>query len=332
MDLFRSGNKSEKEETIVAVVVTYNRKNLLLKCLESLSHQTRPIDGLILVDNASTDGTPDLLLQTGVLNTLPLEHSSFPQEFSSQPSIMGGIPTIVIRMNENTGGAGGFHEGVKRAYQEGADWIWIMDDDIEANASCLEGLLSFSDISRCIHPRKYFNNRVEHDWEGYYDMRTGKRIFQANPSFKKGFAFCTINTGCFEGMLVHRSIIDAIGYPDKRFFIGMDDSIFGFMAHFHTPVLYLRDPFVTKRIDDPQVNTPISDRTLYYGMRNSFLLQEAFNRLVPKYRWTRAFFLGLKFFDYSLNILQSRKQKISGFKALLKGLKDGLTGQFGKGI
>jgi GT2 family glycosyltransferase len=55
------------KETVCAVVVTYNRKNLLIECLEGLRKQTRPVDAICLVDNASTDGTPDLLLEKGYI-------------------------------------------------------------------------------------------------------------------------------------------------------------------------------------------------------------------------------------------------------------------------
>ena len=319
-------------DSVVAVVVTYNRKDLLLECLAGLARQSRPVDGLVLVDNASTDGTPRLLHEQGLLESLPQKNPSSVQEFLSHPKVMGGIPVLFLRMHENTGGAGGFHEGLKRAYLEGADWIWLMDDDIEPDPECLAGMLSFSGISRCLHPRKYLRNDVAHAWEGYYDLRTGQRIFQDDPSFRKGFAFCTTNTGCFEGMLVHRSIVDLLGYPDKRFFIGMDDSLYGFMAHFHTPVLYLRDPRVNKKADAPTGYAPISDRSLYYGMRNAFLFRETFNRLVPEHRWTRTFFLGVKFFDYALNILQNRDRKIQGFRCLFRGVRDGMTGRFGKGL
>ncbi len=329
-DLFlkREGAK----ESVIAVVVTYNRKDLLLECLAGLANQSRPVDGVVLVDNASTDGTPELLFRQGVLESLPKERSPGIQEFVSHPKLMGGLPMLTVRMNENTGGAGGFHEGLKRAYLAGADWIWLMDDDIEPDSRCLEGMLSFSGISKCLHPRKYLRKDVPHLWEGYYDYRTGKRIFQDDPSFEKGFAFSTTNTGCFEGMLVHRSIVDAIGYPDPRFFIGMDDSLYGFMAHFHTPVLYLRDPFVKKKADAPVGYAPISDRSLYYGMRNAFLFRKTFNQLVPQYRWRRTFFLGVKFFDYALNILQNREKKLQGYRFLIKGFSDGIRSRFGKGL
>jgi GT2 family glycosyltransferase len=318
--------------SVMAVVVTYNRKALLLECLRGLSRQTTPLAGIVLVDNASTDGTPEFLYEQGIIEQCPPGESPKSREISSTPKIFSGKPLIYIRMPENTGGAGGFHEGLKRAYQEKTDWIWMMDDDIEPDAHCLEGLLSFSNISRCIHPRKYFLDGTPHTWEGYYDYRTGRRVFQPDISFAKGFSFCTTNTGCFEGMLVHRAIVDKIGYPDKRFFIGLDDSIYGFLAHFHTPVLYVRDPFVIKKAPHDTSNSPISDRSLYYGMRNAFLFQTYINQKIPKYRGLRSFFLVVKFFDYALNILQSRKKRWPAYKVLLRAVKDGVSGSYGKGL
>ncbi len=102
-------------DTVAAVLVTYNRKEFLSECLDGLLHQTRPVDRIILIDNASTDGTPEFLKQRGYL----------------------GNPVIdYVQMPDNTGGAGGFHEGVKRGYYAGYRWLWLMDDDVEPTARC----------------------------------------------------------------------------------------------------------------------------------------------------------------------------------------------------
>lgn len=51
--------KQNKKEKIAAVVVTYNRKELIGECLDAILLQTYPVDSIILIDNASTDGTPE---------------------------------------------------------------------------------------------------------------------------------------------------------------------------------------------------------------------------------------------------------------------------------
>jgi hypothetical protein len=104
------------------------------------------------------------------------------------------------------------------------------------------------------------------------------------------------------------------------------------MAHFHTPVLYTRSPLLKKKKIYIETDNPISDRSIYYGMRNVFLFQRTMNELVPKYRMLRRFFIFVKFFDYTLNILQNRKEKLKGFQILLFAVRDGILGRFGKGI
>lgn len=92
---------------VYAVVVTYNRKQLMSECLEAIKKQTLKPERIIIIDNHSTDGTYDFLSERGFL-TEDVEY---------------------IYMEKNLGGAGGFHAGVKKGYEEGAEWLWIMDDD-----------------------------------------------------------------------------------------------------------------------------------------------------------------------------------------------------------
>lgn len=90
----------EGDVKVAAVVVTYNRKELLRECLNALLNQTRPLDEIIVIDNASTDGTQEMIAK------------EFPY-------------ITYVLMSENIGGAGGFHEGMKLAYEKGYDWIWV---------------------------------------------------------------------------------------------------------------------------------------------------------------------------------------------------------------
>lgn len=318
------------KELVAAVIVTYNRKTLLIECLDGLARQSIPLDAVILIDNASTDQTPAYLVDRGILPGLPAGWDG--KEFESSGTLPGnpGTKLIYRRLSENTGGAGGFHEGVKEGFTSGYDWLWLMDDDVEPAPDCLEKLLDFRNISLCIHPSKLFEDGSRHTWEGYISPRTGRRIFIPDLSFQKGLSYCETNTGCFEGMLIHREIVRKIGFPDKRFFIGSDDSVYGFLAHQHTRVLYTRDPILTKKAGQP--TGPISDRSIYYGMRNSFLREKYLNTYIRQHHLLRSFFLAIKFFDYASNITMSRKDKSHAFRILVRALRDGLRGHFGKGL
>jgi rhamnopyranosyl-N-acetylglucosaminyl-diphospho-decaprenol beta-1,3/1,4-galactofuranosyltransferase len=106
---------------VAAVVVTYNRKELLARCLAALERQTHAPAAVLVVDNASTDGTPELVAAGGFADRLPLEY---------------------LRLGRNGGGAEGFHFGVRRALELDADWLWLMDDDCLAEPDALERLLA----------------------------------------------------------------------------------------------------------------------------------------------------------------------------------------------
>jgi GT2 family glycosyltransferase len=134
-------------------------------------------------------------------------------EINSQFSII----VHYVRMHENTGGAGGFHEGVKRGYEKGNDWLWLMDDDVEPLYDGLENMLNYSHISKCINPsKKYINGELFCWGRKYIDISTGRRYSLKRNLFNNSKDFICINYGCFEGMLIHRSIISKIGFPDKR--------------------------------------------------------------------------------------------------------------------
>ncbi len=143
------------------MLVTFNRKSLLRICLNSLIQQTRPIDQVLIVDNASSDGTPELLRE---------EFPQFP----------------ILRLDRNTGGAGGFAAGMKRAYDEGFDWMWVMDDDIEMVPTALEGLLSFSDVGDLITPLKKQSDGLL-IWEAIWNpIACSPVTFTRNESFANG--------------------------------------------------------------------------------------------------------------------------------------------------
>ena len=108
-------------DSVQAVVVTHNRKGLLLECLAGIARQSHPVRGVLVVDNASTDGTEAALEASGLGGRLPLDY---------------------LRLARNGGGAEGFHYGVRRALGSGADWIWLMDDDCEPAPDTLAALLA----------------------------------------------------------------------------------------------------------------------------------------------------------------------------------------------
>lgn len=99
---------------VCIVVVTYNRLELLKEVVESLRNQTYTECQILVVNNGSTDSTLEWL------------------------SLQSDIITIT---QENCGGAGGFHTGMKYAAENEYDYCWVMDDDVISEPNALEELI-----------------------------------------------------------------------------------------------------------------------------------------------------------------------------------------------
>ena len=205
-------------QKVCAVVVTYNRKELLRGCVEGLLAQSYRVHGILVIDNASTDGTGEFLRLHGLDASRGVEH---------------------VRLAENGGGAAGFHEGFKRALARQPDWIWAMDDDGLADPACLEHLLAApSSAGPFRGPLVLARERMDdpandtlafaggaETANGVVPLRTRSDLEAlAAGGVVSGYA-CVFN-----GVLIRRDAADRIGLPDKKFFIWGDEWDYIFRA------------------------------------------------------------------------------------------------------
>jgi len=211
----------ENQDTICAVVVTYNRKDLLIECLDALIKQTRPLEAIYLIDNFSNDGTAELLLENGYLEKLP--HKNLNEPFEMEITSNNKPKIYYVRMNENTGGAGGFYEGQKRAYDRGFDWLWLMDDDGFAPDNCLEVILKDAKKNnlKALNPlvvNKEDNTKLSFGLAADM-MITEETILKAD---KNGLIFNKANP--FNGTFLHKDIMAKCGFIKKEMFIWGDET------------------------------------------------------------------------------------------------------------
>jgi len=244
--------RSDGHGSVAAVVVTYNRRDYLARLLPSLLASTRPLDTIYVVDNASTDGTVDWLTET-----------------------YGANPVVVpVPLETNSGGAGGFHAGVVRAFRDGHDWFWLMDDDVTAIPDGLEGLLRFADRSGCIHGRRIDFHGGAFFWQPRINEFLGIPLPYLRDPFAGGNPVFETNSGVFEGMLVSRDVVAQIGPPDPRFFITWDDAVYALVASRVTTVVYVDHFSLRRQREQRQMSLAVrhlndaSDLFRYHVMRN----------------------------------------------------------------
>lgn len=254
---------------VAVVVVTYNRSHLLTGCLDGLAAQTRPADLVLVVDNASTDDTRAVL---EARTDLPLE---------------------AMHLEDNTGGAGGFHTGVARAYARGFDAVWLMDDDVVAHPDCLERLLEQGGPAACV---------VREGPDGSLVEKAALRFDLANPLAIKPKTAAVdteyssrsempptveVENVAFEGFLVRREVIDATGLPDPTYFIFYDDCDWAIrIRRAGFTILAVRDAAMTRQLPFDQQHD-LAGWKGYYMYRNLFAvhLRYAENPLVRAKPW-----------------------------------------------
>ncbi len=238
-------------ENLYAVVVTYNRAGFLHNLLDSFARlSTRPAR-IIVVDNASSDHTADVVAA----------------------AVAAGLPIDYERLAENAGGAGGFSRGVELALAAGAEWLWLMDDDVEVLPGAVEALEKFTPDYSCLIGRRYDADGKPFFWQHHFVEALGVFLPVSRDVFRDSAVFRT-NVGNFEGMLIRASVARAIGLPDPRFFITWDDAVYGWLAAQQTPVVYV-NAFVIKKVRaQRQVDLGLrhlndsSDLSRRYVMRN----------------------------------------------------------------
>jgi GT2 family glycosyltransferase len=178
---------------VAAVIVTYNRLDMLQECLQALAQQTYLLTDIIVVNNGSTDGTANWLDQQ----------------------------TDLIAIHQgNSGSAGGFYTGIKAADERGYDWIWIMDDDGYPALNCLEQLIAAStkrpeiNVWGCM-----VLDRDKPTQLAFECQAITNNIGEINTHIE----FIDNWAPFFNGILLSAGTVKKIGYPNQGLFIWGDE-------------------------------------------------------------------------------------------------------------
>lgn len=305
------------KEKIAVVIVTYNRKELLLECLESVLSQTYPIAKIILIDNASTDGTQERLVQAGYLNQKDVKY---------------------IFMDDNTGGAGGFYEGIRECTKIDCDWVWVMDDDTIPQKDCLEKLIVAKNV---ILEKKILDG-----------MQSVKKIsflastvygpagefmnlpMVSNKTAPNGYEYwynfledgiVNISNATFVSLLINIDAIKNCGLPCRDYFIWGDDTEYTTrLTHFYGDAYFVgNSKVVHKRVGAKALGIDNEENIarielFHFFYRNQVINNRYYNR---DYHYIRQCIKGL------ITSLKYRKTHLGKYKAraIRRGYWEGLV-------
>lgn len=186
---------------VTAVVVTHNRRDLLIEALTAVRSQTRTPDQVIVVDNASADGTAET-----VRERFPSAH--------------------LVPLRRNGGGAGGFAAGISVALERGCDLMWLMDDDTIPEPGALRALLDARGRYPGAQPPALLASRVVWTDGREHPMNTPRK----RPRATRGEHAAAASAGCvpvrsasFVSVLLDGPTVRTGGLPVADYFLWNDD-------------------------------------------------------------------------------------------------------------
>ena len=298
-------------QSVCAVIVTFNRKQELRACLASLMRAERTPETLIVVDNASTDGTPDFV------------RHEFPD-------------VQLIRLPANTGGAGGFKAGITAALQSGHGFIWLMDDDHTAEPGTLARLLETAERTPgdAFGPVLLSPDNSDMLTTSYFARGRVCRSYSELTSALGSDTLIRQFPTPFNGVLYRSDALRTLGLPDARLFIRGDDldywlrmqeegldAVVVSTARMHHPSMFHHD-FVILRaagfiLTAHYTGENLKDYCLFRNRAYCF----------KKYRSYRI--LGLDVLRYILFFVITRRADFRGLFFWARAYVHGLIGRFG---
>lgn len=293
---------------IGVVIVTYNRIDKLKTALKKFDEQTYLPRYVMVVNNASTDGT-DIFL-----SVWKEENKNYKR--------------IVINKDKNTGGSGGFHTGLKAALNESADWIWVSDDDAFPRKDALEQANKFletkkreskiSEISAVCS--LVVSNGVADKFQNRSIYTKGISIYEKFPTdedLKSEFFEKSVLS--YVGSIINKEKLKLAGLPNKDYFIYFDDTEHGMRLNNLGRIICLTHMVVDH--DIPASEEGITWKT-YYKYRNMISTYE--KHFKGKCFW---FFISKVRIKIFLNRLTGNKNK--EINILEKAYQDVKSGNFG---
>lgn len=293
------------------VLVTFNRLDCLKKTLMCYEKQSLMPKNIVIIDNASTDGTKDYL-----------------QQWKDNSKIEN---IFIIECETNTGGAGGFSRGVKEALKTECDFIFLADDDAYADENMISELdatyNSRSDKKEisalCTSVINYGEIDTNHRRVVHKKIFTIDRVKIQADTYKNGAFF--LDEFSFVGVAVKKEIIQKIGLPEADYFIYFDDTEYSHRVRKTGKVLCVPQSIMNHNVAGGHDDNLITWRA-YYSLRNSLdILRRYYPRRFFVYKVCTTYFRRCS--EVS-RVLKKRKKEET---LLLKtAIKDAISGKIGK--
>lgn len=282
--------------TIGAVIVTYNRRELLEECIAAVRAQTHAVDHVMVVDNASTDGTPQLMRESYA----DLE---------------------LIELPTNEGAAGGFHEGMKAGMERGFEWLWVMDDDTIPQPDALEKLLDrLEDHGDLPEPVILTSKIVWTDGRVHPMNPPGPAMMDIDLFVRAtGIGLIPLRAITFPSMLVRSDAIRRHKLPQKHFFLWSDDIDFSARILRHEMGYMVPASVAVHKTKTAHLPSDGGER-FYFAVRNGIFILRG-----DALRWREKIGHTLLILEQIRQYLIKNSFSFGSLRVVARGLAHGLT-------
>lgn len=256
------------------VIVTYNRKQLLQECVRKVEEQRIAPESIIIVNNASTDGT------LNYLEELNRENEN----------------VDIINLPHNTGGAGGFAKGIELSLHKDVECLLIIDDDAMIGRDYMQKILQAKHQNPTY---RAFAGTVKTDGKiDTYQRRNLQKVGMLSKNcreqeYQQPSFLCDIASFC--GLVVDVGLIKQIGLPHAEYFIWYDDTEYSLRIHQYSKIFVVTEAELNHKAKQGNGAHPRRyDWKEYYAVRNRLLMVEEHGNFMDK---------AVNFFDLFVHVI-----------------------------
>ncbi len=289
-----------KKLSICVVLVTYNRLDKLKKALEAYDKLTKQPRKMIIVDNGSTDGTRKYL-------NIWQQNTSF---FEKQ----------VITLNRNTGGSGGFYEGIRQGCLTDCKWLWVADDDAYPSSDAFEKVEKYLEGDYAAICTQIQSQDGIDTWHRRR-IRKGLLFIKEERIDEKEYSeVFELDLFSYVGTLLSVKAVKKAGLPEKEFFINYDDTEHSIRMVKEGKIICV--PAAVVYHDSPGVTSDVLSWKKYYAVRNKLYTYK------KHFGWKYGFLLRCYYLTKAI-LMTIKRHSIQEYLIVRKAIKDGNKGILG---
>jgi GT2 family glycosyltransferase len=294
--------------SVVVVVLSWNGREDTLACLRSLGEASYPRLDVVVVDNCSSDGSPE---------AVAAEHPD----------------ATLVRLESNRGFAGGMNAGIEAALARGADHVMLLNNDTVVEPGFLEPLveaLEFDEPAAAACSQMVFLDEPERVWYAGADFRHGRGHHGTNrgygqPRLDETVPPYTTDRACGGAMLIRSDMLAGVGLFDESLFAYAEDTDWSLRAARRGHHVLVVPASVVRHAVSKSSGGASSPDTLYYGLRNGLIVAERWAPREPVGTWAR------RAEAVAVHLAQALRsdRRRAGARAVFAGWRDFRRGRFG---